>query len=156
MKSSVPLVLLLLLTGNCLLAQKAAKSIYGELGGPGLASINYDTRFARREDGLGMRVGIGGFSFSNEESLVLLPMGLNYLVGKDTRNYFEAGAGVTYVRARDAFGDDPFNGTFGHLNVGYRLQPRHGGFTFRAAINPLFGQGVFWPYYGGVSFGYKF
>jgi hypothetical protein len=27
---------------------------------------------------------------------------------------------------------------------------------FRVAINPVFGKGFFWPYYGGVSFGYKF
>jgi len=36
------------------------------------------------------------------------------------------------------------------------LQPQNGGFTFRAFINPIFGEFGFIPYYGGVSFGYKF
>jgi hypothetical protein len=36
------------------------------------------------------------------------------------------------------------------------MQPRSGGFTFRAFINPIFGSFGFVPYYGGVSFGYKF
>ncbi len=139
-------------------AQTAAKTIYAELGGPGLASLNYDMRFQKKEDGLGFRVGFGGFSIDGE-SLVLVPAGLNYIISKDGKNYFEVGAGATFVNANsnNGFNDDgPFNTTFGHLNIGYRLQPRNGGFLFRAAINPIFGNGVFFPYYGGVSFGYKF
>src|SRR5687768_15365741 len=73
-----------------------AKSVFFELGGPGLASINFDTRFSKGEAGFGGRVGIGGFSV-DEEGLVFVPIGLNYIVGKDNRNYFELGAGVTPV-----------------------------------------------------------
>jgi hypothetical protein len=53
-------------------------------------------------------------------------------------------------------GGDAFSTTFGHLNFGYRLQPKEGGFFFRAAINPVFGKDFFFPYYGGIGFGYKF
>lgn len=135
----------------------AAKSVYFELGGPGLASFNFDTRFSARQDGIGGRIGIGGFSIDGS-SAIFVPIGLNYLLGKDGKNYFELGGGVTPVFVSDdlADDDDNFSGTFGHLTFGYRLQPRNGGFTFRAFISPVFAGGFFLPYYGGVSFGYKF
>ena len=132
-----------------------AKSVYFELGGPGLASVNFDSRF-KGEAGLGGRIGVGGFSI-DQESVVFVPIGLNYILGKDNRNYFEMGAGVTPVltNIEDDNGDN-FTSTFGHLLFGYRMQPVNGGFTFRAFINPVFGKGFFVPYYGGLSFGYKF
>lgn len=154
-----------ILTGFILLAmaagafaqQSAAKSMYFELGGPGLASINFDSRFGPREGGLGGRIGFGGFSIDGS-GVVFVPVGLNYLIGKDTRNYFEIGAGVTPIFASGDFTDngETFTSTFGHLNFGYRLQPKQSGFTFRAFITPIFGEFGFVPYYGGISFGYKF
>src|SRR3546814_1152650 len=48
---------------------------------------------------------------------------------------------------------DPFSGSFGHLHFGYRLQPVNGGFTFRAGMTPVFGDGYFIPYYFSLSFG---
>ncbi len=135
---------------------QAAKSVFVELGGPGLASINFDTRFGAREGGIGGRIGIGGFSVGGN-GIFVFPVALNYLLGKDTKNYFEIGAGITPVIASgDEIGDGNFATTFGHLNFGYRLQPLDGGFTFRAFITPVFGSGFFIPYWGGVSFGYKF
>jgi hypothetical protein len=137
---------------------QVAKSIYAELGGPGFASINFDSRFSSKsQGGLGGRIGVGGFS-SEGATLLFFPVGLNYLIGNDKKNYFEVGAGATFVRASADFVDDdkPYNGSFGHLTLGYRLQPEKSGFTFRAAITPIFGGGTFWPYWGGVSFGYKF
>lgn len=137
--------------------QKAAKSIYFELGGPGLASFNFDSRFGPRENGLGGRIGFGGFSLGGVTA-VFIPVGLNYLIGKDTKNYFELGAGITPLIASSDFASDgeAFSSTFGHLNFGYRFQPPVSGFTFRAFITPIFGSFGFLPYYGGVSFGYKF
>jgi hypothetical protein len=136
-----------------------AKAMYFELGGPGIASLNYDMRFTKSEKGIGGRVGVGGFvlpSFGSERvTAIFIPIGLNYLLGKDERNYFELGGGVTVVNASDGTTSD-FGATFGHLNFGYRMQPKEGGFFFRAAINPVFGQGVFLPYYAGIAFGYKF
>lgn len=136
---------------------QAAKSVYFELGGPGLASINFDTRFTNKEDGIGGRIGIGGFSIDGT-SAVFVPIGVNFLLGKDQRNYFEIGGGVTPVFISDDIIDDDgsFTGTFGHLVFGYRMQPVNGGFTFRAFICPVFGEGGFIPYYAGISFGYKF
>jgi hypothetical protein len=149
MKKIVSLfIFTLMVTG----AYSQAKSIYAELGGPGLASINFDTRFSKKEDGLGGRIGIGGLSIDGEGA-VFVPIGLNYILGKDSRNYFEMGAGVTPVIGT---GSGDFAETFGHILFGYRMQPKDGGFTFRAFINPVFGSGFFVPYYGGVSFGYKF
>jgi len=151
------LAALLYFAANSALHAQAAKSAYVEIGGPGLASINFDTRFSNREDGLGGRIGVGGFGAENV-GLLTVPVGLNYLIGKDNRNYFEVGAGFTYVHLSDnTFNEkETFDGSFGHLTFGYRLQPANGGFTFRAAVVPIFGQGGFVPYYGGISFGYKF
>ncbi len=138
-----------------------AKAVFFEIGGPGVASLNYDMRFTRSERGIGGRVGIGGFSIGTageRTTAIFIPIGVNYLLGKDEKNYFEVGGGVTPVIIKDDYysSSDNFSSTFGHLTIGYRLQPKEGGFFFRAAINPVFGKGFFWPYYGGVAFGYKF
>lgn len=138
-------------------AQQSSKSIYAELGGPGLASVNFDMRFSKAENGIGGRIGLGGFAVDGS-SLIFIPLGINYLIGKETSHYFELGAGATVtVISEDLLGEDrPFTGTFGHLLFGYRYQPQKEGITFRAFINPIFGNGLFWPYYAGLSFGYKF
>jgi len=49
-----------------------------------------------------------------------------------------------------------FTSTFGHAYFGYRLQPKNGGFLFRAGITPIFTKDGFVPYRAGISFGYKF
>ena len=140
-------------------AQTAAKTIYFELGGPGIASFNYDMRLQKKEDGIGFRIGVGGFSI-NDEGAIFVPLGLNYLIGKDGKNYFEVGGGVTIVSIHTDLPDDndkgTFETTFGHAYFGYRLQPKNGGFLFRAGITPIFNRNFFIPYYAGISFGYKF
>lgn len=155
--------LMLLFVAINLNAQSPAKAAYFEIGGPGLASLNYDMRFTKSEDGIGGRIGVGGFSINDDYDKVgvlFVPVGLNYLIGKDKRHYFELGAGATFVSAHssstNSTDDGNFRSTFGHLNFGYRLQPADGGFFFRAAINPVFGKGFFLPYYAGLAFGYKF
>ena len=136
-------------------SQTSAKTVYFELGGPGLASVNYDMRFQNKNDGLGFRVGLGGFSI-DDASVLFVPVGLNYLLGKDGKNYFEVGGGITAVSAKNHVDSETFGTTFGHLNFGYRLQPSNGGFLFRAGIVPIFNKDGFIPYYAGISFGYKF
>jgi hypothetical protein len=140
-----------------------AKSVYFELGGPGLASANFDIRFQKTENGFGGRIGVGGFSINDggdKVSAIFLPIGVNYLFGNDEKNYFEIGGGFTPVfLSASASGNNSsenFTSSFGHLNFGYRLQPKNGGFLFRAGIVPIFGKGGFIPYYAGLSFGYKF
>jgi hypothetical protein len=140
-------------------AQTGAKSVYFELGGAGLASINYDMRLQNKEGGLGFRVGVGGFSIDGA-SAIFVPLGLNYLLGKDERNYFEIGGGVTIVSYKDDYfftdNGNNFTSSFGHAYFGYRLQPKNGGFLFRAGITPIFTKEGFVPYWAGISFGYKF
>lgn len=141
---------------NAACGQKAAKAAYVQLGGPGLASVNFDTRFTPREDGIGGRIGIGGFSI-DDVSILTLPVGVNYLIGKDQKNYFEIGAGFTYINGGvDDISSDNFSESYGNLTFGYRLAPAAGGFFFKAEITPVFGKGFFLPYFGGVGFGYKF
>ncbi|HMP85798.1 MAG TPA: hypothetical protein PKE63_00885 [Lacibacter sp.] len=147
--------LILLFIGSSSFAQKAATSAFVEAGGPGLASFNFDTRFAARQDGWGLRLGLGGFVVDNEGAM-FVPVTLNHLLGKDGRNYFEVGGGVTIVPFSSATGNSPLAKTSGHLIFGYRYQPSNAGVLFRATINPVFGNGFFWPFYGGVSVGYKF
>ncbi len=148
--------LLIALSGFIVFAQSsAAQSVYAELGGPGLASLNFDTRFGKSNGGFGGRAGVGGFSVDGS-GLIFVPVGLNYLIGKDNLNYFEIGAGVTPVFGTGDISSSDFSTTFGHIILGYRKQPENGGFTFRAFVCPVFGNGFFIPYYGGVSFGYKF
>jgi hypothetical protein len=169
MKSIRLVVILIFVCGFTVNGQKSAKAVYVELGGAGLASVNFDMRLQKKEDGLGFRVGVGGFSIesdygygSSKSSIVTVPMGLTYLLGKDQRNYFEIGAGATLVfeSEKDNYNNveetENFSSTFGHLHFGYRLQPVNGGFLFRAGITPVFGDGFFIPYFAGISFGYKF
>jgi hypothetical protein len=142
-------------------AQGPAKAVYFELGGPGLASFNVDMRFANGEKGLGARAGIGGFSLGDMENRVtaiFVPLVLNYIISKDEKNYLEIGAGTTAVilRAGDSRKENRFSANFNHIDIAYRLQPKNGGFFFRAAFTPIFNKNFFWPYYGGVSLGYKF
>ena len=125
-------------------------------------SANYDTRFTHNEDGLGGRIGIGGFvindDFDGKVSLFTLPVGLNYLLGKDGKNYFEVGAGFTYVHIgqRSQSESSTLETSFGNFTLGYRLAPARGGFMFKAEITPIFNKNGFVPYYGGIAFGYKF
>jgi hypothetical protein len=154
---------------NSAYAQKNAIAAYVELGGAGLASANFDMRLQKKNDGLGFRAGIGALSVrsdfgssSEKITLTTIPLELNYLLGKDQKNYFEMGIGATIISINDrstgSYGssNDRFRSTFGHLYFGYRLQPKDGGFLFRAGLTPVFGNGFFVPYWAGVSFGYKF
>jgi hypothetical protein len=148
-----------------LITDRAPQAIYTELGGAGLLlSLNYDSRFSKRVDGLGFRVGVG-YSFTNDPSFFTVPVGLNYLLGRNG-NYFEVGAGVTYVGLSSNNGDafvsignnDLTNKTsflFTTISFGYRRQPINGGFNFRGGFTPVFveGQSGIAPY---ISLGYNF
>jgi hypothetical protein len=143
---------------TCTSHAQVASAFYVELGGPGVASVNYDMRFTKSNGGIGGRIGFGGSSFDGETAL-FFPLAINYLFGSDDKHFFEVGAGgtiVTYNTSYDAADNGTFTESFGHLYFGYRVQPPNGGFVFRAGICPLFGEGSFIPYYAGVSFGYRF
>jgi len=143
----------------------ATYAIFTEVGGPGMQlSLNFDTRIQGREDGWGIRLGLGTNLGSNP-NFFSLPVGVNYLAGEDG-NYFEIGGGVTYVHIGSStdnagyhIGSKDFYGPaqlfFGNVVLGYRRQPADGGFHFRAGFAPSFGMNMFsmFPYIGvGCSF----
>ena len=54
-----------------LVTDRPPHALFMELGGTGLAlSMNYDTRFSKRVDGLGIRMGLG-FSFTKDPAFML-------------------------------------------------------------------------------------
>jgi hypothetical protein len=138
-----------------------ASQAYFELfGAGGAASLNYDARFSKKENGLGYRVGIGGeFFYSSSlgtSTSVAIPLGLNYLFGK-RKHYFELGAGGTPF-----FGDEmsyPKNYFGANLSAGYRLTPfRKKGVSFRAGYMQwlIFSNGTDFTPYLYLSVGYRF
>ena len=160
MKKLLSIISLLFVTVSSANAQ--APQLYAELGGPSVAGINFDTRFSKKENGFGGRLGIGGFSIDGD-GLLFVPVGINYLVGKpEATNFFELGLNLTYVSAtsngEEADTNNNLADTWGSFTFGYRYQPKGQGVTFRASVNPVFAfkNGVLWPFYGGVSVGYKF
>jgi hypothetical protein len=136
---------------------KSAKVVFAEGGGPGLLSINYDMRFAKKKDGFGFRVGVGGWSLKNSK-LLFVPLGLNYITSKNNLDFFEAGAGGSIVsNSTTEEGDTgPFKRSFGWVSLGYRKQPANGGLFYKVALVPVFGEGFFWPYWVGAGIGYTF
>jgi hypothetical protein len=153
------LALVCVFTGSIVLNAQGNKAVYGELGGNGLVfSANYDMRFAKKENGLGFRAGIG-FAATGGLTVVTFPVGLNYLAGKGP-HHFEAGVGVTPVTASVRFFDDDDNetgtATFVMPTIGYRYAQVGKGFVGRIYVGPVFAGGsVFFPW-GGISAGFKF
>jgi len=139
----------------------AHQSVFAEIGGNSIFfTLNYDTRFSNRPDGLGIRIGIGGMKLGGEDvdvNFFSVPVGLNYLAGKNGK-YFEGGLGVTYCQ--EGGNENGSRNTLGIMTFGFRYQPVGGGFTFRAAMTPIFGnidgEMSFWPLFGGISVGHAF
>ncbi|WP_075351404.1 hypothetical protein [Algoriphagus marinus] len=163
-----------------------SKSIYVELGGAGLPySFNYDFRFDKSKvEGWGMRVGLGGYTTTNE-SFFSAPIMVNRLYGKGV-HFFEIGIGATVFAFDNDYSDYCISGYFdqntgqyicqeyssssysfildvdgspsvmGTMNFGYRRIPVDGGFTWKVNLNPIFNNNGFWPLYAGVGFGYAF
>ncbi len=183
------LFFLFLLVFNFVNAQEPvpSRSVYLEIGGPGLPySFNYDFRFDKeRMDSWGMRVGMGGYKVSDNDSFFSIPLMVNKLYGKGP-HYFELGFGATFF-AFDTYDNtyciDGFfnqNGEYvcrqyssnsyysfildvdgspsvmGTMNFGYRKVPVDGGFTWKVNINPIFNNNGFWPLFAGIGIGYSF
>ncbi|MEZ4883802.1 MAG: hypothetical protein R3E32_03610 [Chitinophagales bacterium] len=135
---------------------RKAQAIFFEVLGAGLTySFNYDTRFNQTRDGLGIRAGISYIGDIEEGGIMTIPVQINHLMGKDNK-YFELGIGATYATATGFLGDGDDNTVVGTMTFGYRLQPEDGGFLFRVSVTPVLVEGVFFPYFGGISFGYAF
>lgn len=144
----------------------ARNSVFLELGGNGLLySLNYDHKFF---DHASARIGAMYFPYSNDDpntfdgrlSILFVPITANYLVG-DGNSRLEIGGGPLIVRVSadgevdneliDGVGSGVgFTGT-----LGYRLQPRNGGFLFRIGYTPAFAPGFF-QHWAGLSLGATF
>lgn len=154
MKKTV-LSLFFVLSGYGIAYSQASKAVFVELGGPGIiTSANYDFRFSSKNDGWGGRIGIGGFSIYGV-GLLTVPLGVNYLISNDGKNYFEMGAGYTHLSG-GVTGRTLFDSSLGTLSIGYRRMPEKSGVMFKAEITPLFRSNFLFPYFGGFGIGYKF
>jgi hypothetical protein len=137
------------------------ENIYLELGSAGLFySINYDTRFADRRDGLGARLGIGTWK-SDGPTFVTVPFQLNYLIGKRS-NFLELGAGATLMALNGTYNGNPLfkyhetsvsTTVLPTTTIGYRHQAYHSGINFGVSFNPMLLNSIFMPYFG-ASLGY--
>ncbi len=128
--------------------------LYVELLGPGFwYSINYD----RVISDIAIRAGIGYFSISAASAngqqaasvyWITIPIDVNYIGIGSKKHIFEVGGGATILSVgagASSFGVDSSSSAtlvFGHLNLGYRLQPPQGGFMLRTGISPIIGHGI--------------
>jgi hypothetical protein len=136
-----------------------AQSVYLEVGGPGLAlTVNYDSRFGNRRNGLGYRVGAGYFA-TDGNNVFSVPIQINYLFGKG-RSLIEVGGGTTFLNSHGnsngkTFIFDRITGFIGTATIGYRYQPEERGINIRIGFVPIFyDEGIIAA--GGVSVGYNF
>lgn len=183
------LVLLFVLLSTAVHAQEAPeasrnKSVFVEFLGSGatIVTANFDMRFKpNRTDGLGMRIGIGGGSISDEPLIgegssktktFTVPIEVNYILG-ERRFAFEVGYSVTYVSISE---DSTFqflgeysesheseNLIVSYIPIGFRLNPKTNGFMLKLNLGPLFNfsapnlysdiKVVIW---GGLAVGYSF
>ena len=139
--------------------EKRAQNVFVELGGKGLLfTANYDSRFSKRMDGLGGRVGIGYISIGGDNATTV-PLSLNYLLGTG-RHFLEMGLGATLLATsgndNSFLFDENNSNVIGTMSFSYRLQPVDQGFSFRAGLTPIFNKNFFIPYYAGLSLGYSF
>lgn len=145
----------------------ARNSIFLELGGNAiLYSLNYDRKFSDNFSGRigGMFLGVSANdpnTLDGRISLLMMPLMANYLVGSGNSR-LELGAGPMVVFASGGGTieneqlDNFSGGGLGFTStIGYRLQPRNGGFLFRIGLTPIFGPGYFIPW-AGLSLGATF
>lgn len=134
-------------------------TIYVELmGNAAIYSFNYERRVSNL---FWSRIGVGYYPGPFGE-LVVVPLGLNYLMGKKA-NFFELGLVITPIYAEEKF--DLFSKSeskgFGVIlspTIGYRYQPqKKRNLFFKIAFTPLLTtlETRFLPS-GGLSIGYSF
>ncbi len=154
-------------------SKKASQFQIEALGPASLFSIKLDSRFAKRENGLGFNIGVGGAPLGifgescNSGFQLALPVGLNYLVGKQN-HLLELGTGYVPILISgtkvfcitepggkpDFFSDDM--SSYWYLLAGYRHQPiKKKGFTYRLFISPLLQTNFPVKFWGGGSIGIR-
>jgi len=165
-------------------ASNLNKNVFVELGGSGVAVLtaNFDMRFNKgSNDGLGMRLGVGGessrFDYLIGEGevktkLFTVPLEVNYILG-ERRFSFEIGYSFTFVSvSRDSdlqflgYHSEKYesgNVIVSYIPIGFRLKPKNNGLMFKLNVGPLWNYSapnvfdyesvLFW---GGFAVGYSF
>jgi hypothetical protein len=166
----------ILLTSESTFSQSSGTShafqLQLEILGPGASSsFNLDSRFGKKDNGIGFRAGIGITPLGwlkdacNSGSLNSFPLGINYLIGKGEHLFEVAGGGVLLFTSgtklyctgmeKHFFSDDTEKYWF--TSVGYRYQRLHKkGVTYRVFISPLFQKDFPVKFWCGASIGYRF
>ncbi len=126
-------------------------TIYAELGGQAIGySLNYDRLFrVNKKVKNSFSIGLEVIEFSwKYYSTALLPVSYNFLPGK-RKSYLELGLGLTPIISRvyndvwEYYPDLPLRNyhfdiyLFASPKIGWRFQPRSGGFFFRATLSPV-------------------
>src|SRR5262249_44252341 len=146
----------------------APNAVYLELLGNGIFdSINYDRRLNDRFDlraGFGyITLGASAGALSSSVTVVSVPLMANVLLGPtSSSSHFELGAGATVLGAWGSSGSSAIGVGFSGVTamptttIGYRYQPRSGGFVFRVGVTPslIFADRAYAFVSGGLSFGY--
>ena len=138
------------------------QAIFMEMKGAGVnLTLNYDTRFSKKVNGIGGRIGFGYFG-DRFQNAINIPLEINYLAGK--RNHFlEIGTGMVWGSYKENSDDQkgfadiyitPLQGWAFCLQAGYRYQ-QPGHILFRANFTPLFTRNKIYPL-AGISRGYAF
>lgn len=133
--------------------EMARDAVYFEFLGNGLLySINYDRRLT---DVVSVRAGMMVMG------AIASPVTVNALLGGGSHR-LELGAGALLISAPGELaketedeGLEDVRAVTATATVGYRYQPRRGGFVFRAGFTPILVDGVGLPW-AGVSLGYAF
>lgn len=158
MKTLLPLIVSLVITSHTFAQNTVAsyRVIYAELLGNALAySLNFEQRVVVSSQDFGIRIG-AGYIPSTGESTLMIPMQLNYVLGK--KHALEIGMGTT-LQFR--------GGNESEIRPSSALMYRYSsnrGFVFRAGFAPTWlpksteamhiPAELFW-FYPGVSFGVR-
>jgi len=153
--------------------QKPAQTIYAEAGGNSILwSLNYDSRFNTRLDGLGFRIGAGYFPLGGSNVLVI-PFGINIMAG-NKGHFVEMALNATIANSSSKNKANPTESKFGQIDftgnktniiygasMSYRYQQADKkGFSFRAGIEPIVGNRLdnkmVFAVTGHISIGYSF
>ena len=124
------------------------------LGSGALVNANFDMRFrADSRDGLGFKVGIGSSGIYLDEQILTIPLGINYIIGKN-KNGLLLGANTVFA-ASPIDVKKKVNTIMPSLEIGYRFRPIEKGFAFQVTYNPKFNTvDGFKPLWFGVGLGY--
>ncbi len=104
------------------------------------ASVNFDMRFKKDEnDGFGFRAGVGN-SLILDENITTIPLGVNYLLGKNKSSLLLGANGTLGLfdnKLEDIFNRQ--NSQFiPSLELGYRYRPISKGIAFQLTTHSFF------------------